>query len=57
MATYDACDLEQLPAGQKTVIFVAAKHLKASAETGCTLIGDALSMFRKSWSEQGQEDA
>jgi hypothetical protein len=66
MATCDAChnfqpfDIEQLPAGQKAVIFVVAKHLKASAETGCqscTLICDALSLFRKSWSEQGQEDA
>jgi hypothetical protein len=66
MATCDAChnfqpfDTEQLPAGQKAVIFVTAKYLKASAETGCqscTLVCDALSLFRKSWSEQSREDA
>jgi hypothetical protein len=46
--------------GQKAVIFAVVNCLKASAESGCqscTLIWNALSLFRTSWSEQDLQDA
>lgn len=51
---------QRVPVAQKAVIFAVAKDLKESAEGGCrscTLVWDALSLFRTSWSLQDLEDA